>query len=164
MIARAFNISGESATVYYLDADQVADYAKPYLAEMSALGYITDSSDGYFRPTDAITRAEIVTILDNMIEVLIQTSTTYTQDVEGTVMVNAAEGACLQDMTITGDLILAPGVTGTVTLENVTIQGAVRNFGSAWSRTSPSGRRSRSSRRPSSPATCTRPRRPQGSI
>ena len=67
MIARAFNISGESATVYYLDADQVADYAKPYLAEMSALGYITDSSDGYFRPTDAITRAEIVTILDNMI-------------------------------------------------------------------------------------------------
>ena len=92
MIARAFNISGESATVYYLDADQVADYAKPYLAEMSA---------------------------------------TYTQDVEGTVMVNAAEGACLQDMTITGDLILAPGVTGTVTLENVTIQGAVRNFGSA---------------------------------
>ena len=80
MIARAFNISGESATVYYLDADQVADYAKPYLAEMSALGYITDSSDGYFRPTDAITRAEIVTILDNMIEVLIQTSTTYTQE------------------------------------------------------------------------------------
>ena len=65
----------------------MADYAKPYLAEMSALGYITDSSDGYFRPTDAITRAEIVTILDNMIEVLIQTSTTYTQDVEGTVMV-----------------------------------------------------------------------------
>ena len=38
MIARAFNISGESATVYYLDADQVADYAKPYLAEMSARG------------------------------------------------------------------------------------------------------------------------------
>ena len=156
MIARAFNISGESATVYYLDADQVADYAKPYLAEMSALGYITDSSDGYFRPTDAITRAEIVTILDNMIEVLIQTSTTYTQDVEGTVMVNAAEGACLQDMTITGDLILAPGVTGTVTLENVTIQGAVRNFGSAVV--------TDLSQRPEEPATCTRPRRPQGSI
>ena len=129
MIARAFNISGESATVYYLDADQVADYAKPYLAEMSALGYITDSSDGYFRPTDAITRAEIVTILDNMIEVLIQTSTTYTQDVEGTVMVNAAEGACLQDMTITGDLILAPGVRGNVTLTDTSVGGSIRNYG-----------------------------------
>lgn len=129
----------------------MADYAKPYLAEMSALGYITDSSDGYFRPTDAITRAEIVTILDNMIEVLIQTSTTYTQDVEGTVMVNAAEGACLQDMTITGDLILAPGVTGTVTLENVTIPGRGTELRQRrGSRTSPSGRRSRSSRRPSS--------------
>ena len=131
MIARAFNISGESTTVYYLDADQVAEYARPYLAEMSALGYITDSSDGYFRPTEAITRAEIVTILDNMIEVLIQSNVVYSQDVEGTVMINAAEGAALQDMTIAGDLILAPGVTGTVTLENVTIQGTVRNFGSA---------------------------------
>ena len=131
MIARAFNISGESTTVYYLDADQVAEYARPYLAEMSALGYITDSSDGYFRPTEAITRAEIVTILDNMIEVLIQSNVVYSQDVEGTVMIIAAEGAALQDMTIAGDLILAPGVTGTVTLENVTIQGTVRNFGSA---------------------------------
>ena len=65
-------------------------------------------------------------ILDNMIEVLIQTSTTYTQDVEGTVMVNAAEGACLQDMTITGDLILAPGVTGTVTLEKMCIRDSNR--------------------------------------
>ena len=68
MIARAFNISGESATVYYLDADQVADYAKPYLAEMSALGYITDSSDGYFRPTDAITRAEVTAITNRLLD------------------------------------------------------------------------------------------------
>ena len=49
-------------------------------------------------------------------------------------MINAAEGAALQDMTIAGDLILAPGVTGSVTLENVTIQGTVRNFGSATGR------------------------------
>ncbi len=31
-------------------------------------------------------------------------------------------------MTISGDLILAPGVSGTVTLEGVEIQGEVRNF------------------------------------
>ena len=68
MIARAFALEAETADIHYLDADQVAEYARPYLAEMSARGYITDSSDGYFRPTDPITRAEIVTILDNMIE------------------------------------------------------------------------------------------------
>ena len=131
MIGRAFDITGETTTVHYLDAEQVSSYALPYLAEMSALGYITDSSDGYFRPTDAITRAEIVTILDNMIEALVQTNVTYSRDVEGTVMVNSAEGAALRDMTIAGDLIVAPGVSGPVTLENVTVQGAVRNFSGA---------------------------------
>ena len=131
MIGRAFDITGESTTVHYLDAEQVSSYALPYLAEMSARGYITDSSDGYFRPTDAITRAEIVTILDNMIEALVQTNVTYSRDVEGTVMVNSAEGAALRDMTIAGDLIVAPGVSGPVTLENVTVQGAVRNFSGA---------------------------------
>ena len=130
MIARAFGLESETTTVYYLDADQVAEYARPYLAEMTARGYISDSSDGYFRPTDAITRAEIVTILDNMIEVLLQSHTTYAQDVEGSLMINAAEGAALQDMTIAGDLIVAPGVTGTVTLENVAVLGDVRNFSS----------------------------------
>ena len=131
MIGRAFDITGETTTVHYLDAEQVSSYALPYLAEMSARGYITDSADGYFRPTEAITRAEIVTILDNMIEVLVQTNVTYSQDVEGNLMVNSAEGAALQNMTIDGDLIVAPGVRGPVTLENVTVQGAVRNFSAA---------------------------------
>ncbi len=131
MIGRAFDITGETTTVHYLDADQVSSYAQPYLAEMSARGYITDSSDGYFRPTEPITRAEIVTILDNMIEALVQTSDPYSQDVEGNLMVNAAEGAVLQDMAVSGDLIVAPGVSGPVTLENVTVQGAVRNFSGA---------------------------------
>ena len=128
MIARAFGINSETTTIHYLDADQVAEYARPYLAEMSAKGYITDSSDGYFRPTEPITRAEIVTILDNMIEVLLQSNVAYSQNVEGTVMINSSEGATLQNMTISGDLILAPGVSGTVTLEGVEIQGEVRNF------------------------------------
>ena len=131
MIARAFALEAETADIHYLDADQVAEYARPYLAEMSARGYITDSTDGYFRPTDPITRAEIVTILDNMIEVLIQTNDTYDADADGTVMINAAEGAYLRDMTVAGDLIVAPGVSGPVTLENVTVQGAVRNFSGA---------------------------------
>ena len=59
---------------------------------------------------------------------LIQTNDTYDADADGTVMINAAEGAYLRDMTVAGDLIVAPGVTGPVTLENVTVQGDVRNF------------------------------------
>lgn len=95
---------------------------------MSARGYITDSWNGDFRPTDPITRAEIVNIFSNMVQTLIQDSGTHTGDVNGTVMVNASGSVSLENMKISGDLILAPGVTGPVTLTNVTIAGAIRNF------------------------------------
>ena len=63
-----------------------------------------------------------------MIQVLLQTPGDYANDVEGTLMINAAEGASLSNMSIKGDLILAPGVTGEVRLENVSVSGKIRNF------------------------------------
>ena len=112
----------------YVDAEQFAEYAQGPVAEMTARGYITDSQDGYFRPLDPITRAEIVSILNNMIQVLVQDTVSYSSDVSGTLMINAEGGASLADMTVSGDLILAPGVLGPVTLNNVTVLGTVRNF------------------------------------
>nr|WP_325185516.1 S-layer homology domain-containing protein [uncultured Oscillibacter sp.] len=128
MIARAFGVDAATETLSYLDAEQFADYARGPVAEMTARGYITDSQDGSFRPLDPITRAEIVSILNNMIQVLVQETAEYAADVSGTMMINAEGGASLRDMTIAGDLILAPGISGPVTLNNVTIQGALRNF------------------------------------
>lgn len=131
MIARAFGITGQSAALTYLDAAQIADYARPYVAEMTARGYINDSADGYFRPTEAITRAEIVNILNNMVDMLIQEQGTYSGVVEGSVMINASQGAELLDMSIGGNLIVAPGVQGTVSLTNVAIGGDILNFSGA---------------------------------
>ena len=37
-------------------------------------------------------------------------------------------GVTLQNMTISGDLIIAPGATGAVTMEAVTVKGSIRNF------------------------------------
>ena len=128
MIARAFGIDAAAADLPYLDAEQFAEYAWGPVAEMTARGYITDSQDGSFRPLAPITRAEIVNILNNMIQVLVQETVNYSSDVSGTLMINAEGGASLADMTIAGDLILAPGVSGPVTLNNVTVLGEVRNF------------------------------------
>lgn len=128
MIARAFGIDALTVSLPYVDAEQFAEYAQGPVAEMTARGYITDSQDGYFRPLDPITRAEIVSILNNMIQVLVQDTVSYSSDVSGTLMINAEGGASLADMTVSGDLILAPGVLGPVTLNNVTVLGTVRNF------------------------------------
>jgi GH25 family lysozyme M1 (1,4-beta-N-acetylmuramidase) len=129
MIARAFQVeAGETISLPYEDAGDIAWYAQGVVSEMTARGYVNDCEDGNFRPTDPITRAEIVNILNNMVEVLLQTDTPYSQNVNGNLMVSSANGAALSNMTITGDLILAPGVRNAVTLDNVTIQGSLRNF------------------------------------
>lgn len=132
MIGRAFGLEQTAGELPYVDGSTVADYAKGYLLTMENAGYITDlGADFCFRPTDAITRAEVVNILNNMIAVLFQSSGEYSQNVEGTALVNAAGGVELTGMTIYGDLIVAPGVTGTVTLRDVALLGQVRNLGEA---------------------------------
>ena len=128
MIARAFHVEASVTDLPYTDADKIAEYARPAVAEMTIQGYVNDSIGGDFRPNDPITRAEIVNILGNMIQTLIQTPETYSEDVYGTLMISSAEGATLSNMTIMGDLIMAPGVQGEVILAGVTLEGNIRNF------------------------------------
>lgn len=127
MIARAFRVEGESMDLPYTDAEGIEAYAQPAVAEMTARGWLNDSADGAFRPTDPITRAEIVNIFGSMIQELMLDSGTRSQDVSGTLMI-AASGAVLENMNISGDLILAPGATAGVTLRDVTVGGEIRNF------------------------------------
>ena len=131
MIARAFHIDAETTDLSYSDAALIAEYARPAVAEMTAQGYLNDSWDGNFRPTDPITRAEIINILSNMINTLIQTNEKVYWDIPGTLMINSAEGATLTNMTIHGDLIVAPGVTGDIAVSNLSVMGNIRNFSTA---------------------------------
>ena len=123
MIARAFKIEAEVIDLPYTDADRIADYARPAVAEMTFRGYLNDSVGGDFRPTDPITRAEIVNIFGNMIQELVQESDLYTGDVYGNLMISSPEGATLSDMTVMGNLIIAPGVMESVTLQKVNVEG-----------------------------------------
>ena len=128
MVARAFHVEASVLDLNYADEAQIAQYARPYIAEMTARGWLNDVKENLFRPTDPLTRAELVNLLNNMIQVLVQETETYSSDVDGNLLINAPGGAALENMTIHGDLILAPGVTGAVKLTNVTIEGSLRNF------------------------------------
>lgn len=100
-----------------------------YVGEFEVRGYLTDSAAGTFRPTDPITRAELINILSNMVDTLVKETTTVTKDVSGSLLISAADGATLKGIRIGGDLILAPGVTKDVTLVDCVIQGNIRNYG-----------------------------------
>ena len=43
MVARAFHIDAETASLPYGDADKISSYAKPYIAEMTARGYFSNA-------------------------------------------------------------------------------------------------------------------------
>lgn len=123
LLGRVFGLEAyESGAGTFTDADDIADWAKGMVGAMAAKGYVT-GFQGKFQPAAGITRAEVVTILNNIVKGLYQTEGEYTENVTGTVVVNAP-GVTLKHMSITGDLILAEGIgTGDVTLESVTVSG-----------------------------------------
>ena len=127
MMARAFGLPESSSELTYADADSVGLFARGYVAAMAERGYLTDVKDNCFRPREAITRAEFLNLLDQMVSVLYQTAGSYSSDVSGDLLINCP-GVTLQNMTISGDLIIAPGATGAVTMEAVTVKGSIRNF------------------------------------
>ena len=132
MVGRAFKLPESTAVPAYADVAQIESYASGYLGTMAERGYITDvGADNRFRPTEPITRAELINLLNNMVDTLIQQSGDYSTSTKGTLMINAADGTTLNGMSIGGDLIIAPGVTGGVVLQDVTLSGTIQNLGSA---------------------------------
>lgn len=123
MFSRVLSLDTENAPeASFTDNADVADWAKDAVNAMAAKGYI-HGSDGQFRPNDGITRAEVITIFNNIFADLYQASGEYTGDVNGSAVVST-DDVTLKDMTITGDLIIAEGVgDGHVVLDNVTVDG-----------------------------------------
>lgn len=122
MLGRALGLSEAAVTSGFLDRSDISPWASGFINAMVAKGYI-HGTDGKYRPDSLITRAEVVTILNNSIGGLYTAAQEYTGDVTGTVIVNTA-GAILKNMTINGDLIIAEGIgNGNVTLNNVIVTG-----------------------------------------
>lgn len=132
MIARAFGIAASDAAIYYSDTDQIADWAIGLVRAMTENSYVRGDEKGAFNPTGYLTRAEAVTILNNMVGALYTTSKTpyagsWTNSRNGYVIVSADEGITLKNMTVQGILMIMENVTGEVVLENVTVTGSIEN-------------------------------------
>ena len=128
MIARAFNFSADSIHPHYVDDVDIEGYARGVISQMTELGYLDGVAGDYFRPNDPITRADVVRIFDNMISVMILDDTPLLEDVTGNVLVSRTDGATLRGIRVFGDLYIAHGVTGSVILDNATIDGEILNF------------------------------------
>lgn len=123
-LAQAYKVQGDSERVF-LDENKISDWAKAQIRAMVANGYINGTPEGNVEPQKTLTRAELVTILDNMTQNIISVAGTYTENVEGNLVVNTRD-VVLKDMIIEGNLYLGEGIgDGDVTLENIEVKGEV---------------------------------------
>lgn len=125
MLARAFAISESIGNGTFKDKEIIASWAIGFVTTMQSKGYV-QGTDNNFLPKTNVTRAETVTMIDNIVKGYYTTAGTYTENVAGTGVVKVS-GVILKDITISENLIIAEGVglgQGEVTLDNVTVLGS----------------------------------------
>jgi hypothetical protein len=125
MLARAFEVDPYNGdATEFSDAARISSWAKPLVFGMEAAGYIS----GYhnqFNPQGSITRAEVVTIIDNAVKAYYDKAGIYTEDSSGLSIVKAKD-VTIKDASISGDLIVAEGVAdGSFVLDKTTINGDI---------------------------------------
>ena len=124
MLARAFAVpEGTKAGTKFTDADTISAWAAPQVYGMEKAGYIS-GFEGKFNPKNNITRAEVVTIINNAVKAYYTKAGTYTENVEGLAIVKVAD-VIIKDAVIAGNVIIAEGVAdGNVTFDGkATVKG-----------------------------------------
>jgi len=131
ILALETGAANETAKLF-LDAGEFPKWSKGAIAAVAAAQFMKGYTDGTFRPGASITRAEFVVALDRALssnreqqysEAGVYGPAAGQQLVNGNVVVSVP-GVTLQNMRISGDLLLAEGIAeGEVYLNNVTVQG-----------------------------------------
>ena len=121
-VAKAYKVTGKSSNAFK-DDQSISIWAKEAVDALYAKGYVSGQGADKFGPKAALTRADIIAMLDKITGKLIHQAGTYTEDVKGNLVVNTRD-VVLKNMTIKGNLYLAPGIgDGDVTLEGITVEG-----------------------------------------
>ena len=125
-LAKAYELSSPSEEMAsFTDKDLISNWAVQSIQALTQYHYLKGNPDGSFKPQGTLTRAELVTMLDNLTEHLIKEPGIYTESMSGNVLIQT-KGVTLKNMTIEGDLYLAQGIgSEAVTLDNVTVKGTV---------------------------------------
>lgn len=129
-IAKAYELTLQAeGKTPFKDESQISSWALEAVSTLAHAQYITGTPEGNFMPQGTLTRAEVVTMLNNMTSQLITAPGTYTETIKGNVIVSSQE-ITLNDLTIEGNLYLTSEVKQSL-LNNVTVTGTVYISGGA---------------------------------
>ncbi len=124
MLARAFGLNRLSASgnMPYQDSANIASWATNDVGVMTDNGYLAWAGAS-FAPQQAITRAEVIATLDEIIEKMWRSDGLYTNVINGTAVISADKAYILNSQ-INGNVIVGGGAK-TVVLDNCTVTGQV---------------------------------------
>lgn len=105
----------------YSDFDDVSEWSKKSIETFLKSNYINGYSDNTIRPNAYITRAEVIKIIENIVDVYASFGEFF-GEIHGNVLVYG-KNVTLKNITIYGDLIVTEGSFGTLKLENIIIEG-----------------------------------------
>ncbi len=135
MLVKALSIKANDQADYlrFQDSAQISNWAVSSVNALSNNGYVNGNNKNKFNPKSNITRAEIVTILDNCIKAIYSQEGTYGDNTINRNVIINSPNITLKDMTINGNLIISQGAAeGTITLENVKVSGEIIVYGGAY--------------------------------
>ncbi len=129
VICKAFNIAPEEGKTTFKDDAQISSWAYPYVKAMQRVKYINGGSDGNFNPHGKLTRAQAITIINNIINAFYNTSGRYTNAYVGNGFINQSS-VTVSNSNITGNVYVSPGVRyGDTVIDNTIINGSIIHMG-----------------------------------
>ena len=133
IISRIFDLdNGYSGATNFKDDSKISSWARSSVSAMNRLGYINGTSDGYMNPTSYITRAELVTMLNNIANTYIpdKDSTNLGVKFKGNFPTNLVTSKTIElsNSTVGRDIITTFD-SGGVTLEESRVLGRILSLG-----------------------------------
>lgn len=130
ILSRVFEVaSSANSGAKFADDGKISSWAAEAVYAMKDAGYVEGTTDGSFQPQKALTRAEAVKMINNVMGQLIADSASHA-DVKGNNVVVNTAGGSLSNATISGNLYITPGVgEGDFTIEDSVIAGTVYVLG-----------------------------------
>ena len=123
-LVNAFNLTG-TTTLNFNDQNEISAWAKEAVSTLVANDYAKGQANNNFAPKANITRAEVVQLLDNIVEQLVYKSGTYTNNIAGNLVVNTKD-VVVDGVEVNGNVYLAQGIAlGDATLKNTKVTGEV---------------------------------------
>ncbi|WP_055105071.1 glycosyl hydrolase [Paenibacillus ihumii] len=127
LLARVLRLNTEAdapAALGFSDEASISGYAKGAIQALTADHVLSGYADGSFRPQQEVTRAEIVTLIDRLIEAYYAAEGDYTGGRIASHAVINMRGITLKEASISRNLYLTAGIlNGDVALENVEVKG-----------------------------------------